>query len=284
MESVEGIKTHIQYMYPKNQKILFPNVGKINGDNINNKKFHLTDEGLVANEDFDTVEISPKTITYALESSNEMHQAYPFPFHLEVTYKVRSFHINVFYTIKNTGITPMQCHIGHELFFNAPPFIEIDSRGTLNFKHSTPLNILNTDEDGFISRRHGSLHMVNDGAELAYSNTKIHSFYIDDHQTKSVALYDVYNRPYLSVEAPTPVYHVASDMKLDEPYVAISPYWGIGDRDNFTGKLNERPYIITIPKGKLVTLEYVIQFNAENSYFVGRPGFRNKRTLPIDTK
>lgn len=284
LEKVEGIRTHFQYISPENQSILFPNVGRIHENNVHIQKIKLPENGLVANEIFDTVEVSPKTVTYALESSNEMHQAYPFPFRLEVAYKLRSFHINIFFTIKNIGLTAMPIHIGHEIQFNAPPFVELENRGTISFKHCSPLSILTTDENNYMSRRHGSLHLVNNSTELSCSNYKIRSCFVDERQTKHIAIYDVYKRPYLTVEAKSPVYHIGTDLKSNAPRITASPLWGIADRDDFRGQLDERPYIIVVPKGRTITIGYVIQFNAENSYFVERPGLRDKRTFPTDDK
>lgn len=274
LSSVVGLKTNFEYLHKGKQPISFPYGGTLNPNNkySKGKVSEFLKGGLISDKTFEIIEETPKTVVYRLESDGTTHNIYPHPYRLDVSYKLRAYHINVFWKILNTGIYSLPFQIGGELTFNLPPFMgEKGHFGYFNFRHASPLSCLVKNGDGFISRRHSNVHLINGNFRIVDNKQEEEPiYYVDKNQVKQVSVLDIYERPFISLAASCPVFRFNTNFNDLKPSMTLAPIWGIDDRDDYVGEFSNRPNTIILPPGHSVELIHVLTLNAEYTFFVGR--------------
>ena len=73
----------------KHSPVLFPIVGtlKNNSYSYNNIEYHLSRHGFARDMDFELIEKTENSATFAIQSSEETLKVYPFEFELQIIYK-----------------------------------------------------------------------------------------------------------------------------------------------------------------------------------------------------
>lgn len=103
--------------------VLFPICGSIRGDHAvtqSGKELTMPRHGIVRKKEFECVEQKEDSITFAIESNEEMLQQYPYPFRLEIQYTLEGKKIRTEYHIYNKGTETMPFQIGGHPGFNCP--------------------------------------------------------------------------------------------------------------------------------------------------------------------
>ncbi|MDF7797949.1 aldose 1-epimerase family protein [Pontiellaceae bacterium B1224] len=94
--------------------ILFPIVGKLCGGQtrINDRVYKIPEHGLVRRKTAMLVHHGTDQVTFAFESDTKTLTQYPFPFVLEVKFRLRGEELEVLYCVKNLGKEEMLFMIG----------------------------------------------------------------------------------------------------------------------------------------------------------------------------
>lgn len=281
LRQIHGVRTGIDYLPAKPLTPAFPYVDKLNIRNPHLRGYVADNPvgGLMAGEEFDVVESTPHSVTYRLDSHKELHDKYPHPFRLEVSYKLRAYHVNVSYKIINTGLERLPFEIGCNWWFKFPPaYWLIAPKFWLNLKMLSPIAVLPVNDDGYAFKRRTSVHLINGRIEVSPEQTSKADYYFGSNGVKQISVIDSMGRAYLSVASLCPYYHFAVNLRDGVDYMRLQPQWGIGDSIDTDEFFRERPNARTVLPGRSMTFDNVLTLNAESTYFSGRPGSRRKGT------
>ena len=82
---------------------------------------------------------------------------------------------------------------------------------------------------------------------------------VENNQAKEVSICDKNKEPYIKVKFDTELFGLWSPAKKNAPFVCIEPWYGRCDRNDFTGEISEKDYIINIGVGDIFETEYEIE-------------------------
>lgn len=108
--------------WAKRSPILFPIVGALKAETyyFGNVAYHLPRHGFARDMHFTLFSQSGDRLGFALESSPETLQKYPFPFRLEVVYTIELNKLTATYHLVNTGTSEMYFSLGAHPAFRVP--------------------------------------------------------------------------------------------------------------------------------------------------------------------
>lgn len=271
--SIKGLRTGNEYiwkgdgeLWEKHCPLLFPVAGHLNNDvaYIDGTQYKMSDFGFVSDVRFERKSIESRVAVYALDSSAKMHQQFPFPFHLEVTYKLRANHLDIVWKVMNTGIIDMPFQIGGLPGINYPPLTGRSRvKGYLSFQRSSPVVSTAVSSSGCLKSRRYDLPLENDLLPVRdefFSNDFI---VIDQGQVKEVDLLDVAKRPYLSMKSQAPVKLLWSPLQRNAPFICMAPLYGLPDYEGYQGGFRERPYTNKLAPGHQTMVGYTLRMDAE---------------------
>ena len=122
--------------------VLFPIVGSVweKRYRVDGKEFELGQHGFARDMDFVLVSQASDQVRYRLESSAETLAKYPFPFVLEIAYRLHDNKLDVIWDVMNPASEDLYFQIGAHPAFNYPDYsLESKERGFLEFDKSEGL-------------------------------------------------------------------------------------------------------------------------------------------------
>ncbi len=234
---------------------LFPFIGKLQDFTFRyqGQSYVMDKHGFAKNMEFQVVEQQKDRVLFAIESTPETLEKYPFPFRFEVEYHLEGASLLQQCKVQNQGKETMYFSMGGHPAFACP----LMQNGVRNGKRT----------DCFIKLYGVDGKEVLDSAEVDLSagllsgnsfpvNIKDGVFPIVDHifdgdallfvsqGVTAVGLLNCDGKEYVRLEAPTcPVWGIWSMPISDASYVCFEPWWGVCDTVGYQGTLQERPFI-----------------------------------------
>lgn len=139
----------------RHSPVLFPIVGRVwnNTYRHEGKTYSLGQHGFARDMDFQLTYEEENAAIYTLESNEETLKLYPFPFVLEIGYRLKGNRIEVMWSVQNTGSKVMHFQIGaHPAFYYRDLTPETSERGFLDFgKKTKTLEYISPAEKGCVS-------------------------------------------------------------------------------------------------------------------------------------
>lgn len=251
----------------KTSPILFPFIGKLQDAQYRyqGKSFSAEKHGFARDMEFALVKNEKEELILELESTEETLSVYPFPFVLQVAYRLKENSVTVQWCVKNTGGETMYFSLGGHPAFACPP----KKTGQVNGKRtecrirlygiaeegqnkeegkviSDEINL----SDGLITGR--KIPVTLQAGELAVTE---HLFDQDalvlaEQGVKAVGFLDKDGREYVRMESNCPVWGIWSVADSNASYICIEPWWGICDSMGYGGTLEERPFTNSVEAGK----------------------------------
>jgi len=126
----------------RHSPVLFPIVGSVweKRYRVDGKEYELGQHGFARDMDFSMVSSSDAEVRYRLESSEETLEKYPWPFVLEIAYRLHDNKLDVIWEVENPGTEDMYFQIGAHPAFNYPDYDpDRQERGFLSFDRSEGL-------------------------------------------------------------------------------------------------------------------------------------------------
>ncbi|MEA2841175.1 MAG: hypothetical protein QOF41_2505 [Methylobacteriaceae bacterium] len=228
--------------------VLFPVVGWTRQSRVRVGSTHyaLGLHGFAAAIGFALAEHGDDYATLVLEDGPQTRSAYPFPFRLEIEYRLREHAMDIALSVRNTGDEPMPYAIGlhpgfrwpfagsdagHRIIFEAPERAEVPVIGPGGLfsaqKRTVPL-------EGTLLRLTADLFAQEALCFLDVASRKL--------------LYDSGGGPGLLISLEN-FSHVALWARPPAPFLAIEAWTGHGDPENFDGDLFDKPSMIVLPAG-----------------------------------
>ena len=110
--------------WKRHSPVLFPIVGSVWEGKYRHEgqTFELSQHGFARDMDFRLYSESPDEVHYRLEDSEETRAKYPFPFLLDIGYRIHGNCIDVLWEVSNPGDRPMHFQIGAHPAFYFPDY------------------------------------------------------------------------------------------------------------------------------------------------------------------
>lgn len=244
--------------------ILFPIVGSVwNGTfRAGGKEYAMGQHGFARDMEFILASRTEDSVTYRLDSDESTLAHYPWPFRLEIGYRLRGNEIIVIWKVENTGTEKMYFQIGAHPAFNYPDYgTGSKGRGFFSFDRTEGLECVPCGEKGCVAPGKYALEIPEDGFMPLDANTfdEVDTFVLQDSQLKKVTLYRNDRTPWVGVEFDAPVVGLWSPPHKDAPFVCIEPWYGRCDRMNYVGEFKDRDWVNALAPGAVFNASYTIR-------------------------
>ena len=252
----------------RHSPVLFPFVGKVRDGKYryNGVEYEMGQHGFARDMEFALVSQTEDEIWFALDSTEETKQKYPFDFRLECGYKLMQNVLRVMWKVINPNTEEtMHFSIGAHPAFLCPiedgkpqseHFMQLDVKEpvyyTANLANGLRLptqKVLKT-EDGRSRLVEGFFYMGEEG-----------TYIFEDYQIKEVALVRPDGRPYVTVNFDMPIVAIWSPEKKQAPFVCIEPWCGRCDAVDFEGNLEDRAWAEKLLPGGIFEKYYDIKID-----------------------
>ena len=252
LKSLKKLADDQEYMWCGDAKfwgrtspVLFPFVGGLKNKEyrFEGKTYSMTQHGFARDMDFELETQTESELWFTLESTEETLARYPFPFILNLGYRLEGSTVAVLWKVENPSEKQMYFSIGGHPAFNCPLTDETkQSDYSVSFADTDEIVSTRISEEGLATGCMDIYHLA-DGHLSLTSNLFDHdALVIEDHQTDTVALCRKDGTPYLTVKMEAPLFGIWSPPGENAPFVCIEPWYGRCDDEYFDGDLTEREW------------------------------------------
>ena len=263
--SVEYLWQADPSFWGRHSPVLFPIVGSVweKRYRVDGREFELGQHGFARDMDFTMVEGGEDEVRYRLESTEDTLKKYPWPFVLEIAYRLHGNMIDVIWEVSNPGNEDMYFQIGAHPAFNYPDYDpQTMERGFLSFDRSEGLECIRIKEKGCVDAETlYPLDIPADGLLPLTRETfdKIDTIMLQDGQIGSVALYRTDRTPWLKLSFEAPVVGIWSPPGKNAPFICLEPWYGRCDRAGYEGDYRDRDWVNLLAPGEKFSSVYTIE-------------------------
>lgn len=249
----------------RHSPVLFPIVGSVweKRYRVDGREYELGQHGFARDMDFILVEASDTEVRYRLGSTPETLAKYPWPFVLEISYKLHDNKIDVIWEVSNPGPQEMFFQIGAHPAFNYPDY-EPDTmeRGFLSFDRSEGLECIRIKEKGCVDAEpRYPLEIPQDGLLPLTRETfdAIDTIMLQDSQISKVTLYRTDASPWLSLTFDAPVVGIWSPPTRNAPFICLEPWYGRCDSAGYEGEYKDKEWMNRLAPNETFRSVYTIE-------------------------
>ncbi|MBQ8573375.1 MAG: aldose 1-epimerase family protein [Bacteroidales bacterium] len=263
--SVEYLWQADPMFWGRHSPVLFPIVGSVweKRYRVDGREFELGQHGFARDMDFTMVEGGEDEVRYRLGSTEDTLKKYPWPFVLEIAYRLRGNMIDVIWEVSNPGNEDMYFQIGAHPAFNYPDYDpQTVERGFLSFDRGEGLECIRIKEKGCVDAETlYPLDVPADGLLPLTRETfdKIDTIMLQDGQIGSVALYRTDRTPWLKLSFEAPVVGIWSPPGKNAPFICLEPWYGRCDRAGYEGDYRDRDWVNRLAPGERFSSVYTIE-------------------------
>ena len=253
--------------WARHSPVLFPIVGSVweGRYRVGEKEFALGQHGFARDMEFTLVSQTDTEIRYRLESTEETLAKYPWPFCLEIGYRLHDNKVDVIWEVSNPGTEDMYFQIGaHPAFYYPDYDLEKKERGYFSFDRTEGLECIRIVGKGCVDAvtKH-PLELDEQGRYPLASDTVdvIDTLMLQDSQLKKVTLHRVDGSPWLSLDFTAPVVGLWSPPTKNAPFICIEPWYGRCDRAGYEGDYREKDWVNRLASGEKFSSVYTIEIH-----------------------
>ena len=245
--------------------VLFPIVGSVweKRYRVAGQEFELGQHGFARDMDFVLVSQTENEVRYRLESSEETLAKYPYPFVLEIAYKLHGNKVDVIWDVTNPSDEQIYFQIGAHPAFNYPDYsLEKAERGFLSFGKTDTLECIRIKEKGCVdAETKYPLELPADGLLPIAADTfdAIDTIMLQDSQIDQVAMYRADRTPWLKVTFDAPVVGIWSPPGKVAPFICLEPWYGRCDRAGYEGDYREKDWMNSLAPGESFHSVYTLE-------------------------
>jgi len=266
-DSVEYLWQADPKFWARHSPVLFPIVGSVweGRYRVAGKEFLLGQHGFARDMDFTLVDQTDTMLRYRLESTEDTLAKYPWPFRLEIAYRLYDNKIDVIWEVTNPGPEDMFFQIGAHPAFNYPDYDPVaEARGYFSFDRKEGLECIRIKEKGCVDAiSKYPLELDADGRYPLTSSTfdVIDTLMLQDSQLKRVTLHRTDGTPWLSLGFTAPVVGLWSPPCKNAPFICIEPWYGRCDRAGYEGDYRDKDWINRLAPGESFGSVYTIEIH-----------------------
>ena len=280
VKSIINKKNMQEYMWYGNPKywnrtspVLFPFVGSLKGKKYTwkGKEYTVPQHGFARDMEFERISVSADEIWFRVSSDEATLAIYPFPFVLEIGYRLRqgcgTEDVVVMWRVKNPADDTMYFSIGAHPGFLCPVHgfdsskagckdgykLWFEGTGVIHHHGNDMETGLSIDEDIELPLDHG----------YATITTKFFdrcTYMVEGRQTNCVGIADEEGKHIVDVCFDAPMFAIWSPEKKNAPFICIEPWYGRCDAVDFEGDLSQRAYTNVLEAGECFEAEYAMKF------------------------
>lgn len=247
--------------WKRHAPILFPIVGSVWNGKYKHKGiiYKMKQHGFARDREFTLFHSQPNEICFILESDPQTLAIYPFPFLLEITYKLEGKKITVLWKVKNTGDSEMYFQIGaHPAFMYKDNKHEKNCKGYFNFNVIHNLKYLLIKEKGCVQDDYHSLHLENGLLPITSTLFDHDALIFENNQVSRIDLLSPNKEPYIRLHFDAPLVGLWSP-SANAPFVCIEPWYGRCDRVHYTGEFKDRDWMNHLATNNTFYASYTIE-------------------------
>jgi galactose mutarotase-like enzyme len=251
----------------RHSPVLFPIVGSVweGRYRVGENEFTLGQHGFARDMDFTLVWQTETELRYRLESTEDTLAKYPWPFCLEIGYRLHDNKIDVIWEVSNPGVEDIYFQIGAHPAFNYPDYdLEKKERGYFSFDRTEGLECIRIVGKGCVDAvTKYSMDLDENGLYPLASDTfdVIDTLMLQDSQIKRVTLHRVDGSPWLSLDFTAPVVGLWSPPTKNAPFICIEPWYGRCDRAGYEGDYREKDWINRLGAGERFSSVYTVEIH-----------------------
>lgn len=249
----------------RHSPVLFPIVGSVwdKKYRVGDREYELGQHGFARDMDFTLVEHEDDRIRFRLESDEDTLKKYPWPFTLEIAYRLEGNRIDVIWKVINPGEEDMFFQIGAHPAFNYPDYDpEAEARGFLSFDRHEGLECIRIKEKGCVdTQTKYPLEVPQDGLFPLTRETfdAIDTIMLQDSQIRKVTLHRTDRSPWLSLVFDAPVVGIWSPPSRNAPFICLEPWYGRCDSTGYEGDYRDKDWVNRLAPGEEFESVYTIE-------------------------
>ena len=244
--------------------VLFPIVGSVweAKYRVDGTEYQLGQHGFARDMDFILVCATDTEVRYRLESSDETLAKYPYPFVLEIAYRLHGASIDVIWEVKNPSDKDMYFQIGaHPAFFYPDYDPEKSGRGFFTFDRTEGIECIRIKEKGCVDAVTKWPLEMHEGVLKLEKDTfdAIDTIMVQDSQLKRVNMFKEDGTAWLSLSFDAPVVGIWSPPGKVAPFICIEPWYGRCDRVGYEGEYKDKDWMNCLAPGEGFKSVYTIE-------------------------
>ena len=245
--------------------VLFPIVGSVweKKYRVEGTEYELGQHGFARDMDFEKVSSADTEVRYRLVSNEDTLAKYPYPFVLEIAYRLHGNSLDVVWEVENPSDKDMYFQIGAHPAFLYPDYAtDRQDRGFFVFDRPAGLECVRIQEKGCVDAltRH-PLEIPEDGRLPIASDTfdTIDTIILEDSQIGEVKMLRADGSPWLALTFDAPVVGIWSPPHKVAPFICIEPWYGRCDRAGYEGEYKDKDWMNRLAPGEKFSSVYTIE-------------------------
>lgn len=249
----------------RHSPVLFPIVGSVweKRYRIDGVEYEMGQHGFARDMDFTLIGGNETEVRYRLESTAETLAKYPYPFVLEIAYKLEENKLDVIWDVYNPSQEDIYFQIGaHPAFYYPDYDPQTADRGYLSFDRCEGLECIRIKEKGCVDAvTKYPLGIPQDGKLPLTRETfdEIDTIMLEDSQVGRVALHRNDGSPWLSLTFDAPVVGIWSPPTKNAPFICLEPWYGRCDRAGYEGDYRDKDWMNRLAPGERFSSVYTIE-------------------------
>lgn len=256
--------------WKRHSPVLFPIVGSVwDGKyRVDGKEYELGQHGFARDMEFSLLSKTDDAVFFVLESNEETMKKYPYPFRLEIGYRLHDKCVDVIWRVHNPSDKEMFFQIGAHPAFYWPSANVGDAAGKpeaygfFGFDTSAERLVKSVIvAKGCVDPEQQAEVPLEQCAMLPLSPKTFErdALVIEHDQVHRVTLWSAERKPYLALAFDAPLVGLWSPPGKNAPFVCIEPWYGRCDRVNYIGEYKEKDWIQQLGAGKRFESVYTIE-------------------------
>ena len=248
----------------RHSPVLFPIVGSVweAKYRVGEKEFSLGQHGFARDMKFNLLSKTETEIAFRLESTEETLAKYPWPFVLDIEYKLHENNVEVIWKVTNPGAEEMFFQIGaHPAFYYPDYDVEKTERGYLSFDKNEGLECIRIKGKGCVdAQTKHPLEVPADGLFPLAKDTfdVIDTIMMQGSQIGKTTLHRTDKSPWLSVTFDAPVVGIWSPPTKNAPFICLEPWYGRCDTFEYAGDYRDKDWMNRLAPGQTFETSYTI--------------------------
>ena len=249
----------------RHSPVLFPIVGSVweKRYRIDGVEYEMGQHGFARDMDFTLVDGNETEVRYRLESSAETLAKYPYPFVLEIAYRLEGNKLDVIWDVYNPSEEDIFFQIGaHPAFYYPDYDPQTPERGFLSFGRTEGLECIRIKEKGCVDAvTKYPLEIPAEGKLPLTRETfdEIDTIVLEDSQVGHVTLHRNDGSPWLSLSFDAPVVGIWSPPTKNAPFICLEPWYGRCDRAGYEGDYRDKDWMNRLAPGERFSSVYTIE-------------------------
>ena len=249
----------------RHSPVLFPIVGSVweKRYRIDGVEYEMGQHGFARDMDFTLVDGNETEVRYRLESSAETLAKYPYPFVLEIAYRLEGNKLDVIWDVYNPSEEDIFFQIGaHPAFYYPDYDPQAPERGFLSFDRTEGLECIRIKEKGCVDAvTKYPLEIPAEGKLPLTRETfdEIDTIVLEDSQVGNVTLHRNDGSPWLSLSFDAPVVGIWSPPTKNAPFICLEPWYGRCDRAGYEGDYRDKDWLNRLAPGERFSSVYTIE-------------------------